>query len=447
MTHWYPQAPITDYATAVMHITVPSSYSVVASGTPQPKSPMFVTAIGSQPGKLYMFRADRPVRYFSFVASRFERTDTSALAFEPRSLPPSTIPPANAGLGIQMVPQNQTPRPVPPPPVHTSLALALEANPRQTSRSREHMTRAADIVKFYDSLIGDIPYDSFTMALTEHVTPGGHSPGYFAILNQTLPSYGGVVTWRNDPAAFEGYPEFFLAHELAHQWWGQAVGWRNYHEQWLSEGFAQYFAAMYAGHQRGPDAMGPILRHMRKWAVETSSQGPVYLGYRLGHIRNEGRVHRALVYNKGGMVLHMLRRLLGDEVFFAGLRRYYADWRYRKAGTESLREAMETVSGRSLETFFERWIYGSSVPTATWSARVESGGTGSRLAVRVEQQQPDTFEFPLTLTLKYTDRPAGTVTIPISERTTETTVPLTGTFRQVEVDRNEGLLAEMQRIP
>lgn len=447
MTYWYPQAQITDYATAVIHITVPSSYSVVASGTPQPKSPMFVTAIGSQPGKLFMFRAERPVRYLSFVASRFERTDTSALSFEPRSLPPSTIPPVNAGLGIQMVPQNQTPRPVPPPPVHSSLALAIEANPRQTSRSREHMERASDIVKFYDSVVGDIPYDSFTMALTEHVTPGGHSPGYFAILNQTLPSYGGVVTWRNDPAAFEGYPEFFLAHELAHQWWGQAVGWRNYHEQWLSEGFAQYFAAMYAGHQRGPQAMGPILRHMRKWAVETSSQGPVYLGYRLGHIRNEGRVHRALVYNKGGIVLHMLRRLLGDETFFAGLRRYYADWRYRKAGTESLREAMETVSGRSLETFFERWIYGSSLPTVTWSARVEPGANGSRLAVRVEQQQPDAFEFPLTLTLEYADRPAGTVTIPVWERITETTVPLAGTLRQVEVDRDEGLLAEMQRIP
>lgn len=446
MTYWYPQAQITDYATAVMHITVPSSFSVVASGTPQPKSPMFVTAIGSQPGKLYMFRAERPVRYLSFVASRFERTETSALAFEPRSLPPSTIPPMNAGLGIQMVPQNQPPRPVPPPPVHTSLALAVEANPRQTSRSRDQMTRAADIVKFYDTIVGDIPYDSFTMALTEHVTPGGHSPGYFAILNQALPSMG-TISWRNDPAAFEGFPEFFLAHELAHQWWGQAVGWRNYHEQWLSEGFAQYFAAMYAGHQRGPEALGPILRHMRKWAVETSGQGPVYLGYRLGHIRNEGRVHRALVYNKGGMVLHMLRRLLGDDVFFAGIRRYYADWRYRKAGTESLREAMEAVSNRTLETFFERWIYGSSLPTATWSARIEPGANGPRLAVRVEQQQADVFEFPLTLTLEYADRPAGTVTIPISERVTETAVPLAAPLRHVEVDRDEGLLAEMQRVP
>ena len=68
-----------------------------------------------------------------------------------------------------------------------------------------------------------------------------------------------------------------------------------------------------------------MLRQMRRWAIEQSPQGPVYLGYRLGHIKAEGRVFRALVYNKGAMVLHMLRRLIGDEKFFAGLRRVLRD--------------------------------------------------------------------------------------------------------------------------
>ena len=89
------------------------------------------------------------------------------------------------------------------------------------------------------------------MALVESDLPGGHSPAYFAVLNQPLPTT--PLTWRNDPASFDSFPEFFLAHEVAHQWWGQAVGWRNYHEQWLSEGFAQYFAALYAQHQRGDE--------------------------------------------------------------------------------------------------------------------------------------------------------------------------------------------------
>jgi len=71
---------------------------------------------------------------------------------------------------------------------------------------------------------------------------------------------------------------------------------------------------------------------MRRWAMNQSDQGPVYLGYRLGHIKSDGRIFRALVYNKGAAVLHMLRRLIGDEAFFKGIRRFYADAKFRKAG-------------------------------------------------------------------------------------------------------------------
>ncbi len=85
-----------------------------------------------------------------------------------------------------------------------------------------------------------------------------------------------------DPVAFSSYPSFFLAHELAHQWWGQAVGWKNYHEQWLSEGVAQYFAALYAEREGGPEVFGEVIEQMRRWSLRHSAQGPVYLGNRLG---------------------------------------------------------------------------------------------------------------------------------------------------------------------
>src|SRR4029078_9318473 len=127
--------------------------------------------------------------------------------------------------------------------------------------------------------------------------------------------------------------------------------------------------ALYAQHHRGKDTFESVLRQMRKWDIDASDQGPVYLGYRLGHIRNEGRVHRALVYNKAGAVLHMLRRFIGDEVFFNGIRRFYSESRYRKAETDDLRLAMEAESGRSLERFFERWIYASALPRVKFSYR------------------------------------------------------------------------------
>src|SRR5262249_61716109 len=141
--------------------------------------------------------------------------------------------------------------------------LRVVTSPGAPGRGKGPAERPVTVVQYDESLIGDSPYSAFPLALIETALPGGHSPGYFAVLNQPAPNTG--ISWRNDPASFAAYPEFFLAHEVAHQWWGQAVGWRNYHEQWLSEGFAQYFAALYAQKFRGEDVFSGVVRQMRRW--------------------------------------------------------------------------------------------------------------------------------------------------------------------------------------
>jgi hypothetical protein len=412
-SYWYPQAPVSDYATARMRISVPPNIDCVASGELEPGFPTLITGKETaQNRKLFVFTAAKPLRYLAFILSRFSRVETVTIGFPGE--------PALAGA------------------VYRSLNLSVEANPRQVQRGRELSGRAADIAMFYESILGDSPYSSFTVAVIESDLPGGHSPGYFAALNQQLPS--SQLVWRNDPAAFSGYPDFFIAHEIAHQWWGQAVGWRNYHEQWLSEGFAQYFAAMYAQHQKGDDLFASVLRQFRKWGIDATDQGPIYLGYRLGHIRGESRVFRALVYNKGAAVLHMLRRLVGDEPFFRGLRRFYREQRFRKAGTEDFRAAMEKETGRPLERFFQQWIYGSAIPKIKLSYRVD----GSDVVLHVDQIG-DVFDVPVTVTLQYADRKPVDVVVAVTDRSAEQRVPLAGVLRGIEMSKDDGTLAEVVR--
>jgi hypothetical protein len=421
---WYPQAPVSDYGTARIRVTVPPNIDCVASGELEPGFPTMIP--GKEPAqnrKMYVFGATQPLRYLALLMSRFARAETATIAFPAAGAAGRAAGPEDEGIRVTGS-------------TYRSMNLSVEANPRQVQRGRELAERAADIAMFYESIIGDSPYSSFTVALLESDLPGGHSPGYFAALNQPLPS--SPLVWRNDPAAFSGFPDFFIAHELAHQWWGQAVGWRNYHEQWLSEGFAQYFAALYAQHQRGDEVFASVMRQMRKWAIDESDQGPVYLGYRLGHIRNESRVFRALVYNKGATVLHMLRRLVGDEAFYRGMRRYYWTARFHKAGTEDFREAMETESGMPLARFFEKWIYGSTIPKLTVGYRVD----GTDVVLRVEQIG-DVFDVPVTIQLQYADRKNADVVVRATAAVAEQRVPLAGVLRGIEVSKDDGTLAEI----
>lgn len=446
-SYWYPQAQVTDFATARLSITVPADYAVVASGVPATGSPVAAAAAvvagsgRSVPRVSYSFHSPQPLRYLAMLVSKMTRVDAATVALDivtPPDLRRTLVAVPGDTLAQQISRLQAQAFAIPAVGARNTLQLSVDANRRQETRARDTVALGADIVRLYAGLVGDVPYDALTIAMVEDDLPGGHAPGYFAMINNPPPIT--AHNWRSDPAAFAGFPEFFMAHELAHQWFGQAVGWKNYHEQWLSEGFAQYFAALFARERRGEEAFRDILRQFRRWAVDDSDQGPVYLGYRLGHIKGESRVFRALVYNKGAAVLHMLRRFVGDDAFFRGLKRYYAENRFKKAGTDDLRQAMEVEAGRSLERFFERWIYDSAIPRLRFSSNQE----GQDLVVRFEQAG-EVFDVPITATVTYADGKTSEHLVILTEATTEQRIPLSGALRTVEVNQDGGAVAVIER--
>ena len=398
--YWYPQPPVSDYATARLSFSLPNDYDLIATGTPTgPPTPApGVVERGQRAHRIFNFTSERPVRYLAFVVTRLRPVDTNQI---------------------------------------DDVAMTVVANARQAGRARSLSGRAQEIFRFYRSLVGKAPYPSFTLAFTERDVPGGHSPAYFAVVDQVLHTAG--ITWRNDPVNFDNYPSFFVAHEIAHQWWGQAVGWKNYHEQWISEGFAQYFALLYA--ERHLDGVAPsVLKQMRRTAMAQSDEGPVYLGYRLGHIKGQTAVFRSVVYNKSAMVLHMLRRLIGDEAFFKGVRDFYAAWEFKKAGTNDFQAVMEQASGRKLDRFFATWIFGQTVPRVSFSHRVE----GDHAIVRLEQEG-EPVDIPLTVTLNYASGEPGNVVVALADKVAEQRIPLKGALRSIEVNDDHGALAVVRK--
>ena len=402
-SYWYPQATVTDYATATIRVTVPTDYDAIATGQPVESPTLPPGGADSQRRrKTFVFEASRPVRYLAVIVSRFNRLDNARI-----------------------------------PAGSSDVSLYIQSTPRAPVRIKETSERTASVLAFYASLLGDAPYPSFTLVIAESDRPGGHSPPYFAVLNQLMP--GSTIVWRNDPVNFENFSSFFLAHELAHQWWGQAVGWKNYHEQWLSEAFAQYFAVLYAEKDREGSLPG-ILRQMRRTAVDASSDGPVYLGYRLGHIQGDDRIFRAVVYNKGAMVLHMLRRLIGEDAFFGGMRAFYQQWKFKKAGTDDFRQIMERAADRNLQRFFDAWVFGSDIPRIKFTSHLSA----TEATVRFEQLD-EVVDAPITVTITYESGNVESVVVILSDKHTERTIPLKGRVRTIAANADNAALVEIER--
>ena len=187
--------------------------------------------------------------------------------------------------------------------------------------------------------------------------------------------------------------ETVVAHEIAHQWFGDSVTEATWADLWLSEGFATYFAGLFVERTSGRERFRAYMRDDAKEYLEYEKKRrtPIHdtETEKLLDLLNPNN------YQKGSWVLHSLRGMLGDGVFFDGLRRFYMSKKSGLATSEDLRVALEKASGRDLREFFDRWVYKSGHPIykVSWS---QAGA--NTIEVKLEQTQTDdAFLMPVTL--------------------------------------------------
>ena len=186
-----------------------------------------------------------------------------------------------------------------------------------------------------------------------------------------------------------------VVHEVAHQWWGNAVTERDWDDVWLSEGFATYFSLLFTEHDEGREAFVAGLQRSRDRVRELEARTPdtPVIHRNLSDMR---RVLNQLVYQKGGWTLHMLRGLVGDASFWSAIREYYRAFRDRNASTDEFRGIVERVAERDLAWFFDQWLHRSGLPRieGSWTYDAERG----RVGVEIVQVQPgDAYRFDLDI--------------------------------------------------
>ena len=229
-----------------------------------------------------------------------------------------------------------------------------------------------------------------------------------------------------------------VAHEIAHQWFGNSVTESDWDDVWLSEGFATYFTLLTTEHYRGRDAFVEGLERNRDrvFSMEESRPGATVVHDNLADM---GQVLSGLQYQKGGWVLHMLRHRLGTETFWAGIREYYACNRDGNASTDDLRRVMEEQSGQELSWFFDQWLERSASPVIDGTWRYDAAA--NRIEVDLGQTQPgDPYRLNLELGITDGDGNTGVEQIEMTQKRQRFEITVEGEPAAVVLDPNVWVL-------
>jgi outer membrane protein assembly factor BamD (BamD/ComL family) len=331
---WVPILNLGDAFTADIEVIVPEGYTAITQGQPSGRR-----ALGG--ATVFSFRQETPVFYYAVVAAPYK---SRSAVYKPAS---GDSPGIDLSVNI------------------------FEDTP--DAYFDGYLKEIRGVLEFLESKVGRYPYPKFAVAQVRHFPGGIGSPG--------------LVLLGDNGFETTGTPATFLAHEMAHTWFGNELGLDLSDDSipWLSEGFATYWDSLYHEHREGRQA---FVRHMRTVAELYYRAASLVTDKPIRGTLMGDPIYGPLAYNKGAFVLHALRGLLGDEKFFAMTRKYVEENRQRVVGLADFIRACESAHGAPLDWFFDQWLDRTGIPRfrVNRAYQLPADGSGTfRTEIEIEQ--------------------------------------------------------------
>jgi aminopeptidase N len=279
---------------------------------------------------------------------------------------------------------------------------------------------ATNVMKYFIDHIGPYSYAKLANMQAKTQWGGLENAG-------TISYFENSVTGKNEV-------EGLIAHEIAHQWFGNSASENDWNHVWLSEGFATYFTILYQESVYGDEKRKEELSLDRKQIIDYYSKNPSPIVD--PSITDPMKILSTNTYQKGGWVLHMLRHKLGDETFWKGIRAYYKKYQNANAMTADFQKIMEEAAGQNLKSFFQQWIFTKGYPEIKWSWSYNKG----EIHIVLEQvQDHQIFSFPLEIEI--TKNGKSTIsTVQVNQKKSSFEIDIDSRPESVHLDPNFWLL-------
>lgn len=251
----------------------------------------------------------------------------------------------------------------------------------------------SNMIRLFDSFYGPYPYSH--LAVTSMPISYSYGQGWPGLIYLWSASFLDVTQRHaiglKDPIEIT---DFFRAHETSHQWWGHRVGWKSYHDQWLSEGFAEFSGNLYVEYRENEKEYlarwrkeKELLKTKDTFGHEIDSLGPIWMGQRIHSSQTDAASYQDLIYSKGGFVLQMLRMQLinpreadPDRAFKAMMQDYCKTFDNKAASTEDFKSiverhmthSMDLDGNKKMDWFFNQYVYGTGIPQYNFHATTEA---------------------------------------------------------------------------